>query len=155
MAKKTKPVTPACCHVNCPPNICVRADKFKAEVERITAANTPKVKPELGPDVVGNMNGGRFVQHQVRLRQQIHGLSEEMIAIVADLARNSISDFCRLAAANSLLDRDLGKAVQFTEQTLREERVIKVETLTPALRADMVKILDALDPDRKTPDKIP
>lgn len=123
-----------------------------AEVERLTKVNTPKLDHRLGGDV-GTLKDGRYIQHQIYLRKQIHGLSEEMIAIVAELARNSMSDFCKLAAANSLLDRDLGRAVQFTEQTMREERVIKVDTLTPEVRAQMVDILDKLDPHRNLIDK--
>lgn len=149
MSTKPKAKVTACVHKACPPDSCLR---LADEVKRVEAANTPKGKPELG-GAIGSMNNGRFVQHQVRLRQMIHGLSDEMIGIVAELARSSISDFCRLAAANSLLDRDLGRAVQFTEQTLREERVIKVEALTPELRASMVSILDTLDPQRKLPEK--
>jgi uncharacterized protein (DUF1778 family) len=119
---------------------------------KITRANTPKPKPELG-GAIGHMTNGRFIGHQIQLRAKVHAYTDEMIDIVAELARNSTSDFCRLAAANSLIDRDLGRAVQFTETTIREERIIRPEVLTPEMRKSMVAILDALDPTRKLPDK--
>lgn len=141
-------ITTACTHKRCPPETCLRTERLIEGLERIEKASSPKPKPELD-DAIGTLSKGRFIERQVQLRRQIHGLSPEMIAIVAELARNSDNDFCRLAAANSLLDRDLGRAVQFTEHTLKEERVINVQALTPEMREQMVHVLDALDPQRK------
>lgn len=128
-----------------------KSEIIAEEVKRLESVSFPKPNKKLD-GAMGDMRSGRFIERQYSLRKQIHAISEEMIEIVADLARNSTSDFCRLAAANSLLDRDIGKAVQFTEQTMREERVIKIETLTPEIRQNMVDILDVLDPQRKISD---
>lgn len=119
----------------------------------VVEASSPKPKPALD-GAIGRLTHGRFVQHIPALRGLIRGLSAEMVEIVAEIARHGDNEFARLAAANSLLDRDMGRATQYVETTERQERALDMSLLSPELREKMVEVLDTLETCPKLGEKL-
>jgi hypothetical protein len=78
-------------------------------------------------------HGGSAPQVQEAARRRLIGLADPMINVLEDVAMNDVKGAARVAAANSILDRGIGKAPQ----------EIKVEHDNKQLAEDLESLSDA------------